>query len=421
MEEFNITKGINTNLFISQNEIEDFICSICQYVPNPNTALEESKCGHIFCAKCLNSWMQNKYTCPFCRSECLIRSLKSNNKFVYRLMMKFKIKCPYNCIWKGELTDLEKHLKKCDNLNIPCKYNYIGCKFKSSLYNKTNHENKEDKIHFNLALSYIKHIESRLIEKERQMNKLKDKIKSFEEREFNLKEQNELLKKQIKQLKSNNNNNNNNNNKTALNLNLNNLNIVNQLYQNQPKTQRNNNHNIDDNIIIKENRSLEHSQQIKKIPIQSKPPIYPNNINNKYTSRNNEQRKQPNSVIAELQEALNQSIHVLDIQSGRVNTSVNTSNDCKYKRPSTVDQTHIKQQYKMKGNLFSLSAKKYSNINTRFNLNQHQMRQKNNCFNLNYYSQRGEEIHGKARNAASPFYMCENKLHYTMDSAEEFC
>ena len=75
----------------------------------------------------------------------------------------------------------------------------------------------------------------------------------------------------------------------------------------------------------------------------------------------------------------------------------------------------------MKGNLFSLSAKKYSNINARFNLNQHQMRQKNNCFNLNYYSQRGEEIHGKARNAASPFYMCENKLHYTMDSAEEFC
>ena len=33
----------------NKENIEDYICCICQFLPNPETAIEEENCGHIFC------------------------------------------------------------------------------------------------------------------------------------------------------------------------------------------------------------------------------------------------------------------------------------------------------------------------------------------------------------------------------------
>ena len=35
--------------------IDDFICSICTLLPNPNLAIEDENCSHIFCKKCIEN------------------------------------------------------------------------------------------------------------------------------------------------------------------------------------------------------------------------------------------------------------------------------------------------------------------------------------------------------------------------------
>ena len=45
----------------SQSGIEDYTCCICQLIPDPQTAIEEENCGHIFCESCINQW-QKKMT-----------------------------------------------------------------------------------------------------------------------------------------------------------------------------------------------------------------------------------------------------------------------------------------------------------------------------------------------------------------------
>ena len=42
----------------SQTNIEDYTCCICQLIPNPELAIEEENCGHIFCAQCLSVWQK---------------------------------------------------------------------------------------------------------------------------------------------------------------------------------------------------------------------------------------------------------------------------------------------------------------------------------------------------------------------------
>ena len=42
----------------SQTNIEDYTCCICQLIPNPELAIEEENCGHIFCSQCLSDWQK---------------------------------------------------------------------------------------------------------------------------------------------------------------------------------------------------------------------------------------------------------------------------------------------------------------------------------------------------------------------------
>ena len=48
--------------------IDDFICSICTLLPNPDIAIEEENCSHIFCKKCIENWMKKSNKCPICNN-----------------------------------------------------------------------------------------------------------------------------------------------------------------------------------------------------------------------------------------------------------------------------------------------------------------------------------------------------------------
>ena len=52
---------------ISKTNIEDYICCICQLMPNPESAIEEENCRHIFFS-CLSDWKKNN-TYPFCKTK----------------------------------------------------------------------------------------------------------------------------------------------------------------------------------------------------------------------------------------------------------------------------------------------------------------------------------------------------------------
>ena len=47
----------------SNSNIDEYLCCICQMIPNPQTALEEENCGHLFCNNCLTEWLKSKINC----------------------------------------------------------------------------------------------------------------------------------------------------------------------------------------------------------------------------------------------------------------------------------------------------------------------------------------------------------------------
>ena len=60
----------------SKNDIEDYICCICQLIPNPQICLEEENCGHLFCYSCMNDWLKKVKIVHFAKVQYLKEVLK---------------------------------------------------------------------------------------------------------------------------------------------------------------------------------------------------------------------------------------------------------------------------------------------------------------------------------------------------------
>ena len=152
--------SLDIDLFLSP-EISDYKCLICENVPNPENAYEAICCGILFCKECLAKWTSQNPKCPICKKplkndEKYTRRIKDNNKIIYKIFLKYKIKCPYGCEWNGELENLENHLKECDKGLKECKYKDIGCEYKDEKEKMKEHEEKNDKLHLELAMKFIK-------------------------------------------------------------------------------------------------------------------------------------------------------------------------------------------------------------------------------------------------------------------------
>ena len=107
----------------NKNNIEDYICCICQIIPNPQTAIEDENCGHLFCYFCLNEWLKSKTDCPICKTKISKRFIIEKNKMVYRILCNLSLKCQEeNCLWKGIWKDYYSHLKISHNIEINYKF-----------------------------------------------------------------------------------------------------------------------------------------------------------------------------------------------------------------------------------------------------------------------------------------------------------
>ena len=72
-------------------------------------------------------------------------------------MLKLKLKCPYNCEWKGSFGELDDHLKVCASKPYQCKYNKLGCKFIDIKEKCEEHEKNNDEQHLEIAMDFIEH------------------------------------------------------------------------------------------------------------------------------------------------------------------------------------------------------------------------------------------------------------------------
>ena len=134
-----------------KSNIEDYICCICQFIPNCETAIEEENCGHLFCQICLNNWIKKMNKCPFCKEIISQRKIKDKNKLVYRFLINLLVLCKdENCKWKGTLKEYYEHLKKHDN-KIQKQYNNnINNNNYNNYINHNNNDNNDNIIDNNI-------------------------------------------------------------------------------------------------------------------------------------------------------------------------------------------------------------------------------------------------------------------------------
>ena len=213
------------SLFKKPEQAQDFVCVICGDVANPQDAVEHVSCGHVFCKECLEKWLHNDRSCPYCKANVdNSRSLQKDNKIVFRYMNVLEIKCPTTltggvCGWSGIWSELAIHLQTCvdsiiicsngcefkaprkampkheaeecakrptkckycgasflfkeleahittclenDDIDHPCSYAHAGCTYKGRRTERILHEASEDKLHLEMAMNHIKAIRQRL-------------------------------------------------------------------------------------------------------------------------------------------------------------------------------------------------------------------------------------------------------------------
>ncbi len=91
-------------------------CCICEDIFKKPIRIKE--CGHTFCKTCLKKWSKYNKNCPLCRKQFNIKNIKRDN-IAYNIINDLEVFCNNNCPWKGKLSELKKHLKKCNfNPNI---------------------------------------------------------------------------------------------------------------------------------------------------------------------------------------------------------------------------------------------------------------------------------------------------------------
>lgn len=144
--------GHDITTFLVQPVDVNFICGICQDVLcGPTTVCAE---GHTFCAACVEaSKQQPAFRCPICRCEPL--TAFALNRPIQNMIDELNVRCPHGeaagdeqpkpkrskkaassssqepskCLWRGQLKDLQAHLRACPFEAVDCP---LGCGVKAS-------------------------------------------------------------------------------------------------------------------------------------------------------------------------------------------------------------------------------------------------------------------------------------------------
>jgi DNA polymerase/3'-5' exonuclease PolX len=83
-------------------------CGVCL---SPMTEPCTSACGHSFCRRCVEAWLERSPSCPACRAPLGPGLLREADKALLRMVDELRVFCPNaGCEWQGARSVLEQHL-----------------------------------------------------------------------------------------------------------------------------------------------------------------------------------------------------------------------------------------------------------------------------------------------------------------------
>ena len=103
--------GIEQERFVQVDP--ELICCICANVFEDPT---ESPCQHVFCRECISRWLQDKNTCPTCRSPLRLGDLRPPLPLLKNILAKLRTRCNYleqGCTTIVNYEQLGNHIRRC--------------------------------------------------------------------------------------------------------------------------------------------------------------------------------------------------------------------------------------------------------------------------------------------------------------------
>lgn len=101
----------DNHLYNFQNEVDDeLICHICL---QPLLQPMDTPCGHTYCFKCLENFMQEYNFCPMDRKKLSLQQCHKSSLLVRNLLDKLVVICPFKaeCQQTMQRCELEAHLQ----------------------------------------------------------------------------------------------------------------------------------------------------------------------------------------------------------------------------------------------------------------------------------------------------------------------
>ncbi|PKU32646.1 ligand of numb protein x 2-like [Limosa lapponica baueri] len=134
---------LDNHLYNFQDEVDDeLICHICL---QPLLQPMDTPCGHTYCFKCLENFMQEYNFCPMDRKKLSFQQCHKSSLLVRNLLDKLIVFCPFKaeCQQTMQRCELEAHLQ---NRCVPIYILLLLLKYKSELQRKKNSisKGKED-------------------------------------------------------------------------------------------------------------------------------------------------------------------------------------------------------------------------------------------------------------------------------------
>ncbi|XP_074864082.1 ligand of Numb protein X 2-like isoform X1 [Carettochelys insculpta] len=129
----------DNHLYNFQDEVDDeLVCHICL---QPLLQPMDTPCGHTYCFKCLENFMQEYNFCPMDRKKLCFQHCRKSSLLVRNLLDKLTVLCPFQkeCLQTMQRCELEAHLQnRCPGFK----------KYKSELEKRKNphFRGKEDPI-----------------------------------------------------------------------------------------------------------------------------------------------------------------------------------------------------------------------------------------------------------------------------------
>ena len=101
--------------------VAEYVCAVCVSLVD---APMLTRCQHIFCMSCLQTWMDNKPSCPTCSVELDPRhgagDLRLASPLAWRVLGRLRVRCPLaGCEWKGEYSELMSHMTSSTSHQVP--------------------------------------------------------------------------------------------------------------------------------------------------------------------------------------------------------------------------------------------------------------------------------------------------------------